>query len=94
MSAAIYRYISWFLYFYSFEYIKSLSTVFTIRRSGGYLECHDDRLDSRCVAYILYLVDDWSEDDGGELQLLEMEAMDVLIFMMSDSSFFKLRLLD
>ena len=48
-----------------------------IYRNGGYLECHDDKLDSRSVAYIIYLVDeDWSEADGGALELLEMNEDD------------------
>lgn len=33
-----------------------------------YLLTHDDRLDSRRVAFVLYLVDEWwSEEDGGSL---------------------------
>lgn len=33
-----------------------------------YLLTHDDRLDSRRVAFVLYLVDDrWNEEDGGSL---------------------------
>lgn len=34
---------------------------------GQYLLCHDDRLESRRVAFVLYLVDEaWAEHDGGQ----------------------------
>lgn len=34
-----------------------------------YLLCHDDELDSRRIAFIWYLSDDWKEDYGGTLDL-------------------------
>nr|XP_032827084.1 prolyl 3-hydroxylase OGFOD1 [Petromyzon marinus] len=37
------------------------------------LLCHDDELEGRRVAYILYLVPDWSEEDGGALQLFGVD---------------------
>lgn len=39
---------------------------------GDYLLCHDDRLEDRRVAFVLYLVDpSWSgEKDGGQLEFL------------------------
>ncbi|CAN0156039.1 unnamed protein product [Lampetra planeri] len=37
------------------------------------LLCHDDELEGRRVAYILYLVPDWSEGDGGALQLFSVD---------------------
>jgi Rps23 Pro-64 3,4-dihydroxylase Tpa1-like proline 4-hydroxylase len=41
-----------------------------IYRSTDTLLCHDDRLEGRIVAWIIYLVDDsWSESDGGQLDL-------------------------
>lgn len=34
---------------------------------GQYLLCHDDRLESRRVAFVLYLVDEaWKAEDGGQ----------------------------
>jgi hypothetical protein len=47
-----------------------------VYRSGGYLACHDDELDSRRVAFVLYLVDEtWSLDaDGGALDLYDVDA--------------------
>lgn len=42
---------------------------------GDFLLCHDDRLSSRRVAFILYLVPpDWSDVDGGHLDLLAADA--------------------
>ena len=32
-----------------------------------YLLCHDDQLEGRRVAFIFYLVQDWTAQDGGEL---------------------------
>jgi len=41
---------------------------------GGYLLCHDDRLESRKIAFILYLVDDdWNAQDGGHLDLFTID---------------------
>ena len=37
---------------------------------GDYLLCHDDELEGRRIAFILYLVpEDWGPADGGGLQL-------------------------
>jgi len=36
-----------------------------------YLLCHDDQLEDRKVAYILYLGEDFKESDGGSLALLD-----------------------
>ena len=34
---------------------------------GSYLACHDDNVEGRVVAFIVYLVPaDWSDTDGGE----------------------------
>ena len=44
-------------------------------RSIGQLLCHDDHLEGRRVAYILYFVDEaWSADDGGALDLFDTDA--------------------
>ncbi|XP_069158776.1 uncharacterized protein [Procambarus clarkii] len=37
------------------------------------LLCHDDELDSRRIAYILYLVPPWEEQDGGSLDLFNTD---------------------
>lgn len=38
-----------------------------------YLLCHDDHLEDRKIAFILYLTDEWSVEDGGALQLLDTD---------------------
>ncbi|KAG5334761.1 OGFD1 hydroxylase, partial [Acromyrmex charruanus] len=37
------------------------------------LLCHDDNMIDRKIAYILYLTDDWSEKDGGALDLFDTD---------------------
>jgi prolyl 3-hydroxylase /prolyl 3,4-dihydroxylase len=50
-----------------------------IYRKGGHLLCHDDDIAesdsvSRRIAFIIYLVDDdWSVEDGGQLQLFDKD---------------------
>jgi Rps23 Pro-64 3,4-dihydroxylase Tpa1-like proline 4-hydroxylase len=40
---------------------------------ASYLLCHDDDLAQRRIAYIIYLVpDDWTEEDGGALDLFSV----------------------
>lgn len=75
-----------------------------IYQDGSYLQCHDDKLEGRRIAYIYYLVPpDWSEKDGGELSLFDVERTGIpkvqpakkivpkrnslLIFMVSVDSF-------
>jgi len=38
------------------------------------LLCHDDELEGRRVAFILYLTEDWSEEDGGLLELFDTDS--------------------
>ena len=38
------------------------------------LLCHDDELDTRCVAFALYLTPSWSKEDGGLLDLFDMDG--------------------
>ena len=46
-----------------------------IYQDGSYLQCHDDKLEGRRIAYIYYLVpEDWSEKDGG------IKTLDLLSF--------------
>lgn len=37
------------------------------------LLCHDDNMDDRRIAYIFYLTNDWSEEDGGALDLFDTD---------------------
>jgi len=39
------------------------------------LLCHDDELDTRRVAFALYLTPSWSKEDGGRLDLFDMDGL-------------------
>jgi len=39
------------------------------------LLCHDDELDTRRVAFALYLTPSWSKEDGGLLDLFDMDGL-------------------
>lgn len=46
--------------------IENISMSAAIYQEGSYLQCHDDKLEGRRIAYIYYLVpEDWSEKEGG-----------------------------
>ena len=49
--------------------VDSFSLVCT-----DHLLCHDDELEGRRVAFILYLVPPWSEQDGGHLDLFKVDG--------------------
>jgi len=38
------------------------------------LLCHDDELEGRRVAFIMYLTEEWSEEDGGLLELFDTDS--------------------
>lgn len=38
------------------------------------LLCHDDELDTRRFAFVLYLVQPWTIEDGGRLDLFNMDG--------------------
>jgi Rps23 Pro-64 3,4-dihydroxylase Tpa1-like proline 4-hydroxylase len=43
-------------------------------RDGAHLLCHDDELEGRRIAYILYFVDkEWKKEDGGRLELFNVD---------------------
>ena len=39
------------------------------------LLCHDDELEGRRIAFILYLVPHWKKEDGGGLDLFDMDGL-------------------
>ncbi|MDO8564280.1 MAG: 2OG-Fe(II) oxygenase family protein [Nanoarchaeota archaeon] len=43
----------------------------SLYENTSYLLCHDDQLEDRKIAYIIYLGDNFNEDDGGALFLRE-----------------------
>jgi prolyl 3-hydroxylase /prolyl 3,4-dihydroxylase len=46
-----------------------------IYSDGSYLQCHDDKLEGRRIAFIYYMVsDDWSEKQGGMLEKQKMRV--------------------
>ncbi|XP_072023394.1 prolyl 3-hydroxylase OGFOD1-like [Amphiura filiformis] len=40
---------------------------------ADYLLCHDDELEGRRIAFILYLVPSWNQEDGGSLDLFKVD---------------------
>ncbi|KAJ8598384.1 hypothetical protein CTAYLR_002989 [Chrysophaeum taylorii] len=43
-----------------------------VYKEGGHLLCHDDAIGSRCVSYVVYLVDDdWNPENGGGFELFD-----------------------
>eukprot|EP00484_Ammonia_sp_Unknown_P020066 CAMPEP_0197030876 /NCGR_PEP_ID=MMETSP1384-20130603/10011_1 /TAXON_ID=29189 /ORGANISM="Ammonia sp." /LENGTH=595 /DNA_ID=CAMNT_0042460305 /DNA_START=18 /DNA_END=1805 /DNA_ORIENTATION=- len=43
----------------------------------SYLLCHDDQVEDRCIAFILYLVpSDWNKTDGGALNIYDSYTVD------------------
>jgi prolyl 3-hydroxylase /prolyl 3,4-dihydroxylase len=63
------------------EQITGIQTTETIDISaasytdGSYLQCHDDDLAERRIAFIIYLVpENWSNEDGGSLDLFASDA--------------------
>jgi Rps23 Pro-64 3,4-dihydroxylase Tpa1-like proline 4-hydroxylase len=47
--------------------------------SKDYLLCHDDELEGRRIAFILYLVPVWTQSDGGLLQMFDCNRKSELI---------------
>lgn len=39
------------------------------------LLCHDDELEGRRIAFILYLVPYWKKEDGGALDLFDTDGL-------------------
>lgn len=50
---------------------SALDVAGSLYKDTNYLLCHDDKVEDRKVAYIYYLSEDFGEDDGGALALLE-----------------------
>ncbi|NCO11297.1 hypothetical protein CO038_03140 [Candidatus Pacearchaeota archaeon CG_4_9_14_0_2_um_filter_39_13] len=46
----------------------------TLYENTDYLLCHDDQLEGRKIAYIFYLGDNLSEEDGGNFALLSSDS--------------------
>lgn len=37
------------------------------------LLCHDDKCEDRHIAFVLYLTEDWTQEDGGNLELFDSD---------------------
>ena len=53
--------------------VIKISKISSCFRYTDHLLCHDDELEGRRVAFILYFVKDWSEKDGGTLDLFDRD---------------------
>lgn len=49
----------------------ALDLAGSLYKSGDYLLCHDDQVEDRKIAYILYLSQDFKESDGGSFMLFD-----------------------
>ncbi|ETO19794.1 hypothetical protein RFI_17436 [Reticulomyxa filosa] len=50
----------------------------SVYRDGNYLLCHDDQIDTRAIAFILYLTPkDWTKEDGGRLNIYKSVNEDI-----------------
>ena len=57
-----------------YKYTEEVSMSAAVYQQGHKLLCHDDQLEGRRLAYVIYLVDkEWKESDGGTLDLFESE---------------------
>lgn len=54
------------------ELNEKLALFYAEYRGTDHLLCHDDELEGRRVAFIIYLAPDWSEVDGGSLDLFSV----------------------
>lgn len=55
--------------------IFEIVVIFINTFSLDYLLCHDDQLENRKIAFILYLTEnEWSEKDGGQLELFKCDS--------------------
>lgn len=55
------------------ELNKTISMSSTCYSDTDYLLCHDDNLGDRRIAYILYISKEWTESDGGTLDLFDTD---------------------
>eukprot|EP00118_Oscarella_pearsei_P013781 m.113866 g.113866 ORF g.113866 m.113866 type:complete len:446 (+) comp37467_c0_seq2:320-1657(+) len=60
---------SWLTEVTGIQLTEQISATFSKYNHLDTLLCHDDELEGRCIAFILYLVPDWCDEDGGLLGL-------------------------
>ena len=57
--------------------IKLLFRLVVLFSFSDTLLCHDDELEGRRIAYIFYLVSSWTEQDGGTLDLYNVDGKQI-----------------
>jgi Rps23 Pro-64 3,4-dihydroxylase Tpa1-like proline 4-hydroxylase len=55
------------------ELNEKLALFYAEYKTTDHLLCHDDELEGRRIAFILYLSPQWSEEDGGTLDLFAVD---------------------
>jgi Rps23 Pro-64 3,4-dihydroxylase Tpa1-like proline 4-hydroxylase len=55
------------------ELNEKLALFYAEYKATDHLLCHDDELEGRRIAFILYLSPQWSEEDGGTLDLFSVD---------------------
>ncbi len=55
------------------ELNEKLALFYAEYKATDHLLCHDDELEGRRIAFILYLSPQWSEEDGGTLDLFTVD---------------------
>ncbi|XP_031784915.1 prolyl 3-hydroxylase OGFOD1 [Nasonia vitripennis] len=65
--------VSWMEKNTKIELNRKISMSSTCYSDTDYLLCHDDNLSDRRIAFILYLSKNWTEEDGGTLDLFDSD---------------------
>lgn len=65
--------VSWMEKNTKIELNKKISMSSSCYSDTDYLLCHDDNLSDRRIAFILYLSKNWTEEDGGALDLFDSD---------------------
>lgn len=65
--------VSWMKFNTNIELNGKVSMSSARYYKRDYLLCHDDNMDDRRIAYIFYLTNDWSKEDGGALDLFDTD---------------------
>lgn len=64
--------LAWMQEVTGIELDYKVSATYSCYKETDYLLCHDDRCENRRIAFIIYLNNNWEPDDGGALQLFEV----------------------
>lgn len=53
---------------------ETVNLTYSVYQQGDVLLCHDDELDTRRIAFVLYISPEWSVEDGGALNLFNTDT--------------------